>query len=235
MKNKSFERKKTSRLFVAASLAIVGLSVIAAVKLWPRSDTPVASTAPADSPAAREVSPVGARRDYPSLPEAASAPSTPGQPSRPEGAPKIVPSSPGPRETICTKDGCFGPQQSEEKTRRLLEENPGRFGELETAILKAYTVDGLTRAVRDAESRFLKATAETRDRDGEYYRHVLNLAASLAPAPAPMPDHQKLAYERYAVALRQAQPELAKMSPEAADRERMRIKENIFAGPQARR
>jgi hypothetical protein len=102
--------------------------------------------------------------------------------------------------------------------------------------LTAYTVDGLGQAVRDAEARFLQATDATRDRDGDYYRRVLNLVALVArDPPSRISDREKRATEEYAEALRRAESTFAKMSPAAAERERMRIKESIFAGVQAGR
>jgi hypothetical protein len=150
-----------------------------------------------------------------------------------KSAPVVVRGEPeftkGPTETICTADGCVGPKYAEEKTRELLARNPTRFSPGEIEILEKYTVDGLGRAVIDAESRLLKSDDQTRDREAAAYRLVLNLAASLAPPPPPISDEDRRAYEQYAIALRRAEPLLAKLNPKAAEQERLRIKEQIFA------
>ena len=94
--------------------------------------------------------------------------------------------------------GCVGPQAAEERTRAFLEEHPGKFTDEERAILDAYTIDGLGHAVRDAESRFLKGTDDTRDSAGEYYRRVFDLVAAVARVPpAPMSAQERQAYDQY--------------------------------------
>jgi hypothetical protein len=236
-------RRRGGRLplfMILTSLAIVCVLAVALGRLWPHSHVSRKPPAPANTPDDRAPSAPRSRSDFPRIAEETSAPTAPapaqGSRTTADILGEILRSSTRrPAETICTADGCVGPEYAAAKTRRLVEDHPGRFTDEQIAILNAYTIDGLSQAVRDSEARFLTATDETRDRYGEFYRGVLNLVALAAPDPPPVPEREQRAHEQYAAALLRAAPALAKMSPEEADRERIRMKEETFAELRAHR
>lgn len=223
------------RLVVTLSLLVVvlGLGVLTLAMVWSRASATILSPASESRlPKERGTQDIPvSREDHTLSPKLTVLPQPPVQQEKP--APATMPGErefqKGTTETICTEDGCVGPRYARKRTQELLDRNPARYSPEEIEILKKYTVDGLGRAVIDAESRLLKSDDQTRDRETAAYQLVLNLAASLAPPPPPIPDEERRAYEQYAIALRRAEPFLAKLNPKAAEQERSRIKEQIFA------
>lgn len=154
------------RNVVALSLVVLGLGVLTLATGLSRTPTTIPSTAsqsqlPEDStaggfPVSREDHTLSPK------PKVLLRPFVQGKETAPVAVRGEREFTKGPTETICTEDGCVGPKYAEEETRELLARNPTRFSPEEIEILEKYTVDGLGRAVMDAESPLLKSDDQTR-------------------------------------------------------------------------